>query len=203
MVSGSAPWPNDPVAPVAPMHLTLATESSFIRGELLTRQRRMSDVLNDADHPFILLRHVEMIDIRSSGRTVEAAHAQVNLDAVLFAVTSVPVSAPPELATPKAPQNAFITIPPYTIVGAIHLTAGDDLHEGLGKLVGRFLPVTDAAYWSEPLGVDRTEALMVAVNQARALILAPFHEVVPVDDIRRRIGALQASAAAEPSAGDG
>jgi hypothetical protein len=202
-MSGSAPWPIDPVAPFAPMQLLLATESSFIRGELLTRQRRVSDVLNDTEHPFILLQRVEMIDIGGPGRTVEAAHAQVNLDAVLFAVTSVPVAAPPELVTPKAPQRAFITVPPYTIVGQIHLTAGDDLRDGLGKLVGRFLPVTEAEYWSESLGVDRTDALMVAVNHARALILAPFHEVVPVDDIRRRIGALQARATAEPSAGDG
>jgi hypothetical protein len=193
-MSGSAPWPIDLVTP---MQLTLATESSFIRGELLTRQRRVSDVLNDAERPFILLQQVEMIDMRSPGRTVEAAHAQVNLNAVLFAVTSVPVSAPPELATPKAPASAFITIPPYTIIGHIHLATGGDLREGLGKLVGRFLPVTEATYWSEPLGVDRSEALMVAVNHARAHILAPFHEVVPVDHIRRRIGALGTDAGAE------
>jgi hypothetical protein len=38
---------------------------------------------------------------------------------------------------------------------------------------------------------------MVAVNHARAHILAPFHEVVPVDDIRRRIGALGTEEGAE------
>jgi hypothetical protein len=188
-MSGHAPWPAGTASP-APMHLTLVTDASIVRGQMLTRQRRVSDILNDTERPFIVLEQVEMVDVVGPGRTVQAAYAQVNLDAVLFAVTSVPVASTPELTTPKAPQRAFITVPPYVVVGRIHLRAGDDLHEGLGKLVGRFLPVTDAVYWSDTLGVDRTEALMVAVNHARAQILVPFQEIVPVDDIRRRIGAV-------------
>jgi len=188
-VSGIAPWP-DHTAPAPPMHLMLVTDTSIVRGHMLTRRHRLSDMLNDTEHPFLVLHEVEMIDVVAPGRTVQAAYAQVNLDAVLFAVTSVPVARSPELTTPKAPQRAFITVPPYVVVGRIHLQAGGDLHQGLGKLVGRFLPVTDAVYWSDALGVDRTEALMVAVNHARAQILVPFEEIVPVHDILRRIGAL-------------
>ena len=172
------------------MNLMLVTDTSIVRGRMLTRRRRLSDMLNDTEHPFLVLHEVEMIDVVAPGRTVQAAYAQVNLDAVLFAVTSVPVVPSPELTTPKAAQRAFITVPPYVVVGRIHLQAGGDLHRGLGTLVGRFLPVTDAVYWSDALGVDRTEALMVAVNHARAQILVPFEEIVPADDILRRIGAL-------------
>jgi hypothetical protein len=188
-MSGFAPWPAG-TASAPPMHLVFVTDTSIVRGHLLARHRRVSDILNDTDRPFIVLEQVEMVDVVGPGRTVQAAYAQVNLDAVLFAVTSVPFEPIPELTTPKTPQRAFITVPPYVVVGLIHLHAGDDLHEGLGKLVGRFLPVTDAVYWSDTLGVDRTEALMVAVNHARAQILVPFQEIVPVDDIRRRIGAV-------------
>jgi hypothetical protein len=188
-MSGHVPLPAG-TAPPAPMHLMLVTDTSIVRGHVLTRQHRLSDTLNDSERPFVVLQQVEMVDVVGPGRTVQAAYAQVNLDAVLFAVTSVPVAPIPELTTPKAPQRAFITVPPYLVVGNIHLGAGDALREGLGKLVGRFLPVTDAVYWSDALGVDRTDALMVAVNHARAQILVPFEEIVPVDDIRRRIGAL-------------
>ena len=188
-MSGNALWPADTASP-EPMHLTLVTDTSIVRGQMLTRQHRLSDLLNDFEHPFIVLEQVEMVDVVGPGRTVRAPYAQVNLDAVLFAVTSVPVAPIPELTTPKAPQRAFITVPPYVIIGRIHLGAGDDLHEALGKLVGRFLPVTDAVYWSETLGIDRSDALMVAVNHARAQILVPFREIAPADEIRRRIGAI-------------
>jgi len=188
-MSGMAPWP-DVIAPSPPMHLMLVTDTSIVRGHMLTWRHRLSDTLNDTEDPFIVLHEVEMIDVVAPGRTVRAAYAQVNLDAVLFAVTSVPVAPIPELTTPKSPQRAFITVPPYVMVGHIHLGAGAELREGLGKLVGRFLPVTDAVYWSDALAVDRTDALMVAVNHARAQILVPFEEIVPADDILRRIGAL-------------
>ncbi|HLO35720.1 MAG TPA: hypothetical protein VK194_06550, partial [Candidatus Deferrimicrobium sp.] len=47
----------------------------------------------------------------------------------------------------------------------------------LSELTGRFIPVTDATYWSESVGEARATAQMVAINHARAQILAPYREV--------------------------
>ncbi len=54
-----------------------------------------------------------------------------------------------------------------------------DLHQALGELLGRFIPVTDAVYWSDRVGEARREALIVAVNHNRAHILAPHREIDP------------------------
>lgn len=165
----------------APMRLTLVTEASIIRGTSVTWRRRMTDLLNEGDHAFILLEDVEMEDIVGSGPTVRASHAQVNLEAVLFVLSSSPVQASPDFHVRKSQEMAYISLPPYVIVGRVHLHPGEGLRDGLDMLVGRFIPVTDAAYWSIERRVERTTAEMLAVNRMRAQILLPFEEAVPGD----------------------
>ena len=85
--------------------------------------------------------------------------AQVNLGTVLFGVADDPVEPTPELRVPKVTERALISIPPFTITGHIHLLPERSLHQALGELLGRFIPVTDAVYWSDRVGEARTEAL--------------------------------------------
>ncbi len=80
---------------------------------------------------------------------------------------------------PKVSERALISIPPFTVTGHIHLMPERDLHEALDELMGRFIPVTDAVYWSDRVGEARTAAVIVAVNHSRAQILAPHREVDP------------------------
>jgi len=87
------------------------------------------------------------------GETNRAEFAQVNLASVLFAVVNEPVSPAPELRTPKIPEEALISIPPFKVTGQIHLMPERSLRDALSELTGHFLPVTDATYWSDSLGV--------------------------------------------------
>jgi hypothetical protein len=159
-----------------PMRLTLVTESSIVRGTSVTWRRRMTDLLNEGDHAFILLEDVEMEDIAGSDPPVRASHAQVNLDAVLFVLSPHPVHSSPDFHVRKSQERAYISLPPYVIVGRVHLHGGEGLRDGLDMLVGRFIPVTDAAYWSVAEGVERTSVEMLAINRLRAQILLPFEE---------------------------
>ena len=68
------------------MVLTLYTDSFVIKGSLDTRQRRITDMLNLADDPFIVLADVMFEEFGSVGQTVRADFAQVNLGSILFAV---------------------------------------------------------------------------------------------------------------------
>lgn len=159
--------------------LTLYTDAFVIRGSIDTRQRRVTDILNASDEPFLVLSDVTTVEFGPTGETVRADFAQVNLASTLFAVADTAVEPVPELRMMKAPQQAFISIPPFKVLGAIHLMPNKALREALGELVGRFLPVTDAAFWSDALGEPRTSAAIVAVNHARAQILAPHRAVDP------------------------
>ncbi len=162
------------------VELILYTDALITRGFVRSRQRRVSDILNLSDEPFLVLEDVTVDELGSRGEPIRAGFAQVNLDAVLFAVAHDPVDNVPELRTPKAQEQAILSVPPFKVVGTIHLLpTGGDLRQALVELTGRFLPVTDAIYWSETLGEARQQALLLAVNHRRTQILAQYKAVDP------------------------
>ena len=172
--------------------LTLYTDSFVIKGSLDTRQRRITDMLNLAEDPFIVLADVTFDEFGTVGRTVRADFAQVNLGSILFAVADTPAEPAPELRTHKIEQRALVSTPPFKVTGHIHLLAERSLRIALTELTGKFLPVTEATYWSDTLGEPRTTAALVAINRSLAQIVAPHQEVDPWAGLDR-----------VPSAGEG
>ena len=160
--------------------LTVYTDAYVVRGTIATRQRRVTDILNLAEEGFVVLTDAVLEEFGHRSHGLTAPFAQINLSAVLFAVADTPVEPSPELRTPKVSQSALISIPPFKVTGMVHLRPERDLRVALGELTGRFLPVTEAAFWSDAVGEPRTTATMVAVNHARAQIVAPY--VAPNDE---------------------
>ena len=115
---------------------------------------------------------------------------------VLFAVSDETIESRPDLTTPKVPEMAMITIPPFRITGRIHLLPQRELREALTELTGAFIPVTEAAYWSDTVGEARTTAQILAFNHNRAHILAPHTEVDPWHGLDRSAAAGGAPASA-------
>ena len=161
------------------VQLTLYTDALVIRGTVRTRQVRITDILNQADEDFLILSDAVVDEFGTREVATRTEFAQVNLASVLFAVADTPVEPRPDLRTPKVAEQAMISIPPFRITGRIHLMPERDLREALSELTGRFLPVTDATYWSDTVGEARNTAAMVAVNHSRAQILAPHREADP------------------------
>ncbi len=165
---------------ISRVELTLYTDALTTRGWVRTRQHRVTDILNFAEDPFLILEDVTVEELGDRGAPIRADVAQINLDSVLFAVADVPVEPSPELRTPKKPAEAIVSVPPFRITGTIHLLPGEPtLREALHELTGRFIPVTNATYWSDRLGEARQTALIVAVNHHRTQILAHHQEVDP------------------------
>lgn len=157
--------------------LVLYTDSYVVRGRVRTRQHRITDILERAEEPFLVLEDVTLEEFGGRGEVVRASYAQVNLATVLFAVTDVPVEPTPELRTPKVREEALVTVPPFRLVGTIHLLPERELRHALEELTGRFIPMTDVTFWSDVINEPRTTVVMAAVNHARAQILAP-HKIV-------------------------
>jgi len=183
----------------SPVVLTLYTDSFVIKGSLDTRQRRITDMLNLAEDPFIVLADVFFDEHGSVGRTVRAEFAQVNLGSILFAVADTPAEPAPELRTHKIEQRAVVSIPPFKVTGYIHLLAERSLRVALTELTGKFLPVTEATYWSDSLGEPRVTSVLVAINRSLAQIVAPHQEVDPWAGIDQ-LAAAGAQAAADAAA---
>lgn len=165
--------------------LTLYTDAFVVRGTIRTRQRRITDILNLAEEPFLVVSDATVDEYGAHNIAVKTHYAQVNLGAVLFAVSDTPIDPRPDLRTPKVPEMALISIPPFKITGRIHLMPERDLHEALSELTGTFIPVTDATYWSDTAGEARLQAQMVAINHNRAQILAPHQDVDPWSGLDR------------------
>ena len=159
--------------------LTLYTEQFIVRGAIQTRQHRVTDILNGADQSFLVLEEVSLEEFGSNELPTRAEFAQVNLGSVLFAVSLQAVEPIRELRTPKVSERALVSIPPFRVIGNVHLLPERSFRESLAELQAPFVPVTDAVFWSDRLGEGRQSAAMVAVNQARAQILAPYREVDP------------------------
>lgn len=165
--------------------LTLYTDAFVVRGTIRTRQRRLTDILNLAEERFLVVSDAMTDEYGSRALALKTDYAQVNLGAVLFAVADSATEPRPDLRTPKVPEQALISIPPFKIVGRIHLLPERDLHEALSELTGAFVPVTDATFWSDTVGEARMTAPMVAFNHSRAQILAPHQAVDPWTGIDR------------------
>ncbi len=163
--------------------MTLYTEQFIVRGTIQTRQHRVTDILNEADSRFLVLEEVSMEEFGSKELPTRADYAQVNLASILFAVSLQAVEPARERRTPKISERALVSIPPFRVIGNVHLLSERSLRESLAELQATFVPVTDAVFWSERLGEARQNAAMVAVNQARAQILAPYREVSPWPDL--------------------
>ena len=162
-------------ADLSRVELTLYTDALIAHGLILTRQHRVSDILNLAETPFIVLEDVTVTDLDGKGAPITADVAQINLDAVLFAVVNQRIEPSPELAAPKLQRMAIISVPPFRVTGTMHLLAGaPNLRDALTDLTGRFLPVTDATYEAPSLGRAPQGAVMLAVNHQRAQILARY-----------------------------
>jgi hypothetical protein len=154
--------------------LLLFTDSYKVRGTLRTRRRRLTDILNAEDVQFLVLEEVIFEELGSGATIHRAPYAQVNLNTVLFGVTEEPVEPSPDMKTIKVPQQALISLPPFTIRGHIHLSPEPNLREALNLLRDRFVPVTEAWYWSDFLDEARSQSAMLAFNHSRAQILAPY-----------------------------
>jgi len=175
------------VAPEERRSVTFYTDSYVVRGHVSTRQHRISDLLNSADSGFLVLEDVVIDEFGSRAEVTRSEFAQVNLDTILFAVSDTPVAPLPELRIPREPQKALVSVPPFKVVGFVHLAVEATMRDGLASLTGRFVPVTDATYWSETIGEARSSAVMLAVNHRRAQIFAPYTVADPWADVPRPI----------------
>ncbi|MCU0478375.1 MAG: hypothetical protein MUE92_06500 [Chloroflexi bacterium] len=178
--------------------MTMYTEQLIVRGTIHTSQHRVTDILNQAQDPHLVLEDVTLEEYGSTDTPLRAEFAQVTLASVLFAVSLTTVEPMRELRTPKVVERALISVPPFRVIGHVHLLPERGLRASLGELHGAFLPVTDATFWAERIGEARQTVAFVAVNHARAQVFAPFHEVDPWAGVARPAAAPPTDLAGEP-----
>src|SRR4030095_7186227 len=111
-------------------------------------------------------------------------------------VSNEPGEPSESLRTAKVAEQAMISVPPFRIIGRIHLLPNRELSEALSEISGRFVPVTEATYWSDIVAEARKSTEFLAFTRTRAHIRAPHREVDPWAGLTRGEGASSVAGAA-------
>ena len=79
--------------PVQEMPLTLVTEKLVIQGDVVTRVKRLTDLLNEPDTVHLVLQDAVFMDLGSRRIVATGVAAQVRLSEVLFVHSNGPAEA--------------------------------------------------------------------------------------------------------------
>lgn len=161
-------------------HVELVLDTYRVSGELayLGGPRRLFDILNNADEPFVLMREACVdVPLRSDDTPRQFDVVQVHLNTVLFAIPqggTIQAKDPLETVR-KVPTAATIAMPGFEITGNIHLLA--ELQPENAQILGarHYVPMTDACITSAFTKDVIWRPEVVVVNLARAVLFAP-HE---------------------------
>lgn len=159
------------------MTVELVIDSYLVTGDLRSAgaPRRLVDVLNLSDEPFVAVRDGALEDPLVEGDEPRRFDTmQVHREGILFAIprSDVDVHPDPFDIVRKVPVPATVTLPGFEITGNIHFLP--EVDPAAAPLIGghSFIPMTDVtisavgrkAVWSEPV---------VVINLSRVRMFAP------------------------------
>ena len=153
-------------SPIQLIQLTLVAERLIIVGNVRTRFRRLSDLMNDRYSIHIVMMDATFMEVGTRRVMAQGQAAQVATESILFVHSTTPTPSSPDLRQPRRGVKATLLLPPFTVEGNVHLPYEADLPTALEAFEGRFLPVTRARYWAFSLAEAPKEADVMMVNHA-------------------------------------
>jgi len=154
--------------------------SSVFRGNLLMKQKRLSDSLNSkVSEGIIKLNDVEIQTLRKNSGAVKSKSALIYSRQVIFVVdlssSSSTGRGTEELSlVNKEPRKVLMEVGSFWMQGDVHLVPGFDLSQfAEGK--SSFIPLTSARFVDLPASEPHT----FMINREKVRCLMPFTEVIP------------------------
>ncbi len=154
--------------PVQELPLTLVTDRLVVQGTILTRVRRLTDLVNEPDTTHLILQDTTFMELGSRRVVANGGAAQIRLSDVLFVHSNGPTESASNMRMPKQPVKATLLLPPFTVEGTIHLPYESELRIALDAYGDRFVPVTGAKYWAYGVAESPNFVDLLVVNHARA-----------------------------------
>lgn len=157
-------------SPTQELPLTIATTTMIVQGTVLTRVKRLTDIVNEPDLAQLVLRDAKFMEFGSHKVIARGGAAHIPVGEILFLHSNAPTELNAAMRMPRQPVEATLLLPPFTIEGTIYLAYEAELRIALAAHMDRFLAVTNALYWAYgPAEASNTVELM-AVQHARAQI---------------------------------
>jgi hypothetical protein len=170
----------DAGAPARSVNVQLFTSAYRISGTMLTRFSRVTDIVNLQPTSHIVLDHATVTEHGHPAGGLPGEHVLVAVDELLFVIVEeTDADTRPEMRIPKRPVRAQVALPPFRLVGTVHVAQGSRPSDGLLNLSDRFLPMTDVNISCTAFPEIGLTAPAVALQRAMA-------HVIVVDDDEQR-----------------
>jgi hypothetical protein len=180
--------------PIVQVDVELYTSGYRVEGHMLTRFRRVADILNLSGSTHLIIEQGTVTEYAAPAAPRSAPQLMVAVDTVLFGISSGTDDRPAdELRIQKRAVEARIAMPPFWLTGMVHVPQGSRPMDGLLNVADRFLPLTDVTVSSLSVaGFDRSapilavqrmlaEVMIVSDDEAPDELLA---DVMPEDQAR-------------------
>ena len=156
------------VNPAEELPLTVVTDRLIVLGSVLTRVRRLLDLVAGPDTQYLVLQDANFLELGSRRIVAQAANAQVSLSDILFLHSTAQTASSDSMRVPKVPVRGTLLVPPFTIEGTIYLPSEASIRIALDAYTEKFVPVTNAKYSAYGTGEALTTADFLVVNHSRA-----------------------------------
>lgn len=164
------------VEPNTFISVVILTARHYISGEMLFRDQRLSDFLNDRRESVVSLRNVQIARLSEPGKILQSHPA-----AIVHKSWAIVAFEPPQKAIPsskrffgyvrKQTHPVFMILEGMEVQGTLHTQGDLDLRRILAQTGDTFLPITQAtvSLYTNDRFIIQQEAVMVNSNLIRYL----------------------------------
>ncbi|HEX7588084.1 MAG TPA: hypothetical protein VF478_07205 [Anaerolineae bacterium] len=170
------------------------TSRHSITGELLYREQRLSDFLNDRRDTVISLRNVQVARLNEPGKILQQHPAAVVPKAWVLAIFEPPQKEIPQTKrfygyVRKVTHEVFLVMEGMEIRGTLHTTADLDLRRILTSSGESFLPLTKAVVTldANERYIIEQDAIMVNTSLIRYIAKVKVEQTPPPTPIKKQI----------------
>ena len=157
---------------VSRVEVELYTSGHRIAGHMLTRFRRVADILNLTGSTHLVVEDATVTEYADpNGSTHQGGSVMVAVGAVMFGISSgTDDSATPDLVVQKRPVRFQVGMPPFWLEGTVHVPYGSAAVDVL-NVADPFLPLTSVTVTATAHPAFSGEAPILAVQRGLAEVM--------------------------------
>lgn len=187
-------WDSGSLGPsISRVDVELYTSGFRVNGHMLTRFRRVADILNLTGSTHLVVEEATVSEYAGPSTARGGQSVMVAVDAVLFGISSGGDDSPtPDLVVQKRPVKIQVAFPPFWLSGTFHVPQGSQAVDVL-NVADPFLPLTDVAIASAGYPSFNGNAPILAVQRRLAQVLvvtdeagagSALEDLIPEDEAR-------------------
>lgn len=157
--------------PVLEVQVELYTVGFRVSGQMSTRFRKATDILNLSGSDHLAVDHATVTEYADPTAARGGQQVRVAISEILFGISSgAPDENDNEFQVQKRPVKIQVAMAPFWLTGMFHVPEASQAMDGLMNVADRFVPLTDVAVSCAPYPTVDGTAEVVAVHRALAQV---------------------------------